>query len=145
MAVTEYKATSWSTNEPAFKDKLNQMTSNDQWLYEHMPKMRYKLDSGLTVEGGVRILAGYVRIGPRTNSRFAAAVVNFGAYFASGSRPIVVVGAPQAKPQREITLYIGGIGTQFPDNRGFELYATAGTSAKAITADLYVHYVAIGY
>lgn len=143
MTATPYQPISWSSQEPAFKDKLNQMTNNDQWLFENMPKMYYSVN-GIKRSTGVKAATGF-GVFNASATRYAAGTVSFGDYFSQGCQPVVVVGEMQTYPQREVIATIRGIGTAFPDHRGFEVYLTAVGTAKKISSTVYAPWIAIGY
>jgi hypothetical protein len=142
MAGEAYKPISWSTNDRAFKDKLNAMANNDQFLFENMPRAQYTY-SGLTRTTGIKIAAGYIHLGSRGDA-YAAATYHFGTYFSQGCRPVVVVGHAFSFPQRNIVVAVNGIGNRIPDHTGFEVYARTLTDKK-ITADVWLSFIAVGY
>lgn len=143
MTATPYQPIQWSNQEPLFKDKLNQMTNNDQWLFENMPKLYYNV-SGIKRSTGIKAAAGFGVFNASAN-RYAAGTVTFGDYFSQGCQPVVVLGALQTYPQREVIATIRGIGTIMPDHRGFEVYLTAVGTAKKISSIVYAPWIAIGY
>lgn len=142
MSATPYRAISWSVNEPAWKDKLNQMTNNDQWLYENAPRMYYN-SHGIKRHNGLKMAAGHIILG-NTRTRYSATACYFGTYFSEGCKPVVVVGMPLTYPRRDVTASIRGIGGGWPDHRGFEIYMFANTTAPFV-GYLYFPWHAIGY
>lgn len=145
MGSTPFKTTYWGDNEPMYTDKLNQMTNNDQWLYENMPAAYFN-SQGIRKSSGVKILSGFAFI-KATASVGSATTVYFGSYFSSGCKPVVVTSI-NAYPQGRFHLWTRGIGTLFPDSRGFEARINVNEidpKNNKIKYDIYVPYIAVGW
>lgn len=143
--TTPYKAVSWG-EEPTSVDKLNQMTNNDQWLYENTPRMKYSGYS-LTKTSGLKILATYSLI-PFTTNRSASRGLYFGSFFSTGCQPIVVAQPVPGGAQRRFFIAVTGIGRGVPDHTGAMLHLTASElnpKTDRIANSVYVHCIAIGW
>lgn len=117
MATTPYKPTSWSLGEQITREKLNQMTSNDQYLFENQPNAFYNAH-GIKKTTGLKIMVGYTYLkGGR--SRHHESQVFFGNFFSVGCLPIVIT-TPIIQKQSRIHHCVRGLpGTYWPDHRGF--------------------------
>ncbi len=143
MTATPYNPIQWNNSEPLFKEKLNAMTNNDQWLFENTPRMYYNV-SGIKRSNGIKVATGFGIVNANS-TRFAATTVYFGDYFSQGCQPVVIAGALQTYPQREVIATIRGIGATSPDSRGFEIYITAVGTAKKLANGCWIPWIAIGY
>lgn len=145
MSSTPYRPITWSDNEPISTDKLNAMTSNDQWLFENAPRMMYS--NGIIKTDGIKILAGTV-VMPGADEWNSNTTVVFPNFFSSGCQPVITVTA-NAWPQGRYHLTISGIGSGINiDNRGFFLRAAAdevNPKGMTIGKSFRVHWIAIGY
>lgn len=146
MAATPYKPTTWG-DEPVFTDKLNQMANNEQWLYENTPRMMFSA-WGIKRTSGVKVLAG-IAICQGNQALWSPTSVNFGTFFSSGCKPVVVTGTQPTSSKWRYHTIIKGIGTYYPDHRGIEIHVGAdyyGTSTRnTVDSRVYVHYVVIGW
>lgn len=123
MASTPFVPTSWG-EEPITTDKLQVMSSNDQWLFENTPKISFS-NMGVTKASGSKILTGGTYV-PPNNKISVRSTAYFGTYFSPGCRPIVVASV-FAYPQMRIACSIAGIGSiACPDHRGCVFYIWAG-------------------
>lgn len=146
MATTPYKPTSWSVGEQITREKLNQMTANDQWIFENQPNAFYNAH-GIKKTSGLKIMGGtvYVKAGKGKHYEVAA---YFGNFFSVGCRPIVIL-TPVIQKQSRIHFAVRGLaGDNYPDHRGF----TAVVDSDELTAKRnYFHYtinvqfLALGY
>lgn len=146
MATTRYKPTSWSIGEQLAREKLNQMTSNDQYLFENQPNAFYNAH-GIKKTTGLKIMAGYTVI-RGGKSRHYEREVYFGNFFSVGCKPIIVTGLVIQKQSRIHCILRGLRGEYWPDHRGF----TAVVDTDEINPKTnYFHYgvnvqfLAIGY
>lgn len=146
MATTPYKPTSWGIGEQITREKLNLMTSNDQYLFENQPNAFYNAH-GIKKTTGLKIMAGYtvIRSG---KSRHYEREVYFGNFFSVGCKPIIVTGLVIQKQSRIHCVLRGLRGEYWPDHRGF----TAVVDTDEINPKTnYFHYgvnvqfLAIGY
>lgn len=141
--TTPYKPITWGPLEPIFKDKLNQMTNNDQWLFENTPRMFYNWNVKKT--SGVKLAAGVARIGA-SKSHVGQTTIYFGNYFSPGCRPIITTGLLTPKATR-YHIAFRGIGSLFPDHRGFTVIAAANLAVQVnrIESTIYIPWHAVGY
>lgn len=145
MATTPYRPTSWSDTEPAHTAKLNQMSQNDQWLFENTPRMRYSAH-GIQREQGLKIAAGIKMIVADQNNQHIV-TVDFGSFFSSACYPVVVVGGTINR--QTVRCHTGAralSGLQI-DNRGFEIIAAADNAPYSdyMTSNYYVPWIAMGF
>ena len=146
MASNPYKPISWSDGEPIDKDKLNQMASNDQYLFERMPSMFYNAH-GVKKTTGVKILAGKGTV-PKTSSKLSYATIYFGSFFSQGCRPIVIAIPVQNSSRTRFDCSVRGIGVVYPDHRGVQIGVTTDERLTSINYHAYnlpVYYIAIGW
>jgi hypothetical protein len=143
--MTEYTPVSWSL-EPVSIDKLQQMATNDQALYEIKPSMSFK-HNGINRSKGMKILAGSALFQP-TNLYNATPTIYFGNFFSAGCYPIIMVSI-YSHPQTGMNLTPHGIGgIKLPDHRGFRCYVWAddrGGNSSTIVQPYYVTYAAFGF
>jgi len=145
MPITPYRAVSWEPNDILSADKLNRMTSNDQYLFDHMPRALYRAygvrrDTGIKVAGGLCLIKASKRP-TGTNT------VNFGSFFSSRCDPIVTTGVVNSQQDR-IFVAINGLGKPQPDNRGFRVRVSVNAAHKKhqkIKRRFYVSWIALGY
>lgn len=88
MATTPYQPTSW-TSEAVTQAKLAQMSNNDQWLFENLPKIRYS-NAGLVKETSIKMIVGKTPFPANTTRNYIYQTINFGSFFSAGCHPIVV-------------------------------------------------------
>lgn len=145
MAVTPYKPTSWGENEPAWASKLNDMTANDQWLFENSPRMLYTAYSMRRTEG-IKIASGILYCLP-SPSGIQQHRVEFGPFFSEGCKPVVVTGLMHNGEVR-MTFGVANLnGGPYVDHRGFSLLGGAihHEKSKAFTKGFWIPWIAIGY
>lgn len=146
MAVSSYRPTSWVDNDPLFTQKLNQMTSNDQYLYENSAKILYKAH-GVTRTQGVKVASGIQTVTP-AEGVWTVQNVYFGSFFTVGARPVVVATLLHNN-EGEHHLSVHGIATQFPDHRGFEFALGSDRKSNSkpnkFTRTLWINWIAVGY
>lgn len=146
MATTPYKPTSWSVGEQITREKLNQMTANDQYIFENQPNAFYNAH-GIKKTTGLKIMAGYVYIAGGKAKHYQKAVY-FGNFFSVGCKPIVVTGQVIQKQSRIHCIIRGLTGEYWPDHRGFTAVVD---SDELSTKSNYFHYgvnvqfIAVGY
>ena len=124
---------------------LDQLATNETWLYENTPRAVYTL-ANIRRNEGVRIISGRALIGA-TKKNNAVATVRFGNFFSSGCNPNITTGIVSAN-QRKFFVTIDGIGVTYPDNRGFNVHvyldAPASVKQPKITRSIYNPWTAIG-
>lgn len=141
MAATPYQPTSW-TSEPVTQAKLQQMSNNDQWLFENMPKIRYT-NSGIIKDTGVKMIVGKTPFAASTIN-VTHVTVNFGNFFSPGCHPIVTatieagVNAASVARTHAVLFGNGNIAT------GFDA-AIAGDTYRYISNGGWLHWQAVGY
>lgn len=145
MTAKPYAPQSWSDNEPIFTDKLNAMTNNDQFLFENMPTVYYN-GHGIRKTAGTKIMSAAVSI-PANASGNGGNTFYFGNFFSSGCRPLVVASI-NSYPQGRFHLNTRGIGTFWPDHRGFEVRIQAdelNVKNNKINATVWIPFIAVGW
>lgn len=144
MATTPYRPVSWSDNEPVFTSKLNQMTSNDQWLFENSATMLFDA-YGVNRAQGIKMACGVLTCAP-SPSGIQQHTVYFPAFFTNGCNPVLVT---ELVHQGEVRFHWGtkGIGTRFPDHRGFEILGGSDVTGgwTRMTKTFYIPWIAMGY
>lgn len=141
MASTPYTPVTWG-EEPITAEKLATMTSNDQWLFEHTPAMSYS-HNGIKKFDNLKIATGTVFVLAHTQDSVNIPV-EFGGFFSSSCKPIVVVGGIISPV--EIRCFVGcrGFDKGLPDSRGFEIVA-APPWGNGMTVNYYIPWLAIGF
>jgi hypothetical protein len=146
MAATPYKPVTWG-DEPTYKDKLNQMTNNDQWLYENAPRLNFNT-YGIKRTSGVKIMAA-IAVVRANKSLWTSTTFNFGTFFSSGCKPVIVTGTQPTGGKYRYHTIVKGIGSYYPDHRGVEVHVGAdyyGTGTKnTVDTNVYVHFIAVGW
>lgn len=125
--------------------KMDQIGSNLQWLYDNMPRANYNAFN-VNQRTGVKILAG-LAVMPPDRDGATGKTVYFGDVFSVGCRPVVTTGLVTDSARR-IHVTLDGIGTVYPDHRGFQVHAYAdaySTKNNKFTKTWYVAWHAIGY
>lgn len=146
--ATSYKPISWG-NEYISSDKLNIMTSNDQYLFEHMPTVYYNANGIRKQSGGMKIMTGVVPISSTTRAKATSKAFYFGSFFSQGCKPIVTTSISMGASLGTYHVTVDGLGgPRQPDHRGMRVRVFANArNAKnnRIHTNLYVHFIAIGY
>lgn len=146
MASTEYAPISFNADEPITDDKMNQLSSNVQWIYENTPRVFYNAH-GLKKTGGTKILAG-MALAPATRTTLSTVTVYFGTFFSQGCKPIVVATPNTLTVRTRLQTVVSGIGTGYPDHRGAEIKITTDEYASASNLHavvLPVNWIAVGW
>lgn len=145
--ATPYRPISWG-NEYISADKLNIMTSNDQYLFERMPSIYYNGPTGIKrSSGGLKILAGCAVIQKNLKRESAIKDFHFGSYFSQGCRPVITTGMTADTPGR-YSVMMTGFGQDRPDNRGVRFKVFSNTwkgKGPKIYRRIYVYFIAVGY
>lgn len=146
--TTPYEPVTWSRGERITTDKLNDMTSNEEYLFEQTPRIVYNANS-LKKEGGMKIIAGIVPIPIQAEgSQFVD--VYFGTVFSSGCNPVVTATIAAGAGYAGKFTSIGGLdGTPVVDNRGVKVFITC-IEAPIWTGPFfyrttYINYIAVGW
>lgn len=140
MAASPYRPVWWSDIEPTFTVKLNQMASNDQWLFENSPRMLYSA-YGVRRAEGLKIASGTILFPPYTS--VVERTAEFGTFFSTACNPIVVVGGAIA-PAGVHWPSIRGLGGGQPDHRGFICRVNT-TEGAAMGSNFYIPWIAVGF
>lgn len=144
--ATSYRPTSWG-NEYISSDKLNVMTSNDQYLFERTPTVYYNAYGVNKRTGGMKIAAGVVVI--PANKKLSAATKNyhFGSFFSQGCKPIVATSMSMTKGGR-YHVVVKGLSSMTPDHRGMRIDVIANEhnwKNSRINTRIYVNFIAVGW
>lgn len=142
MTATPYKPVSFGS-ESLELSKLQQMASNDQWLFENSTKVRYR-SGDLIRDGGGKIIAGKTPYAAQSNN-YLYLPVYFGSFFSVGCKPVVTItNEPGVGGHRNKVVIVGFSNGQEIDQRGFT--AVISTEAVAtIGASGFLHWIAAGY
>lgn len=144
MATTPFRAVNFQPTQLLTEELLDQLATNQTWLFENTPRAIYTYGS-LVRREGVRIVSGRALIGAtaKTNS---SVTVRFGNFFSANCNPNITTGIVSAK-QRRFFVTVDGIGQLMPDNRGFQVHVSLDAQKKAdkISNNIYVSWIAMGY
>lgn len=146
MATTPYKPTSWSVGEQITREKLNQMCSNEQWIFEKQPTITYDAH-GIVRNSGIKMYTGFLGF-TASNGVHQERTVDFGTYFSVGCKPIVLLTPIMATQSRIMTMVRGLPGEYWPDHRGFTIVidsAEIDQKNNWLHYNSAVHYLCIGY
>lgn len=114
-----YKRTNWGPgNEPLDNDKLNEMVSNVDYVYDNMITGYYNV-FGVIRETGLTFRTASCKMVP-TESEVQTVSHYFPKPFVPGVRPIVVSGFGFDIKARVFTGIRGFDGSAFPDHKGFD-------------------------
>jgi hypothetical protein len=141
--LTEFKPVSWQPNQLIEKVQMDQMSANDQYLYDNMPKMVYK--NPTRTETALKILAGVsTGLGPIA-AQGAGVDVNYQGEFATGCFPVVTTGAIVLGSNECIgTATIYQIPTDSKMSLRFEIRQAVKANQR-IKSAVYIHWMAMGY
>lgn len=147
MAVTPFRAVNFQPDQLLTEELLDQLASNENYLYEMTPRAQYTYD-GINTQSGIKLMSGRTLIAA-TKENHQATTVGFGNFFSSGSNPNVAV-ATVSNHSRRFFVTIEGWGhTLAIDNRGFNVfvYLDAQTKKKndKIPRSFYISWIAMGY
>jgi hypothetical protein len=150
--TTPFQSVAWNTNDTATVTKLNQMTNNDQYLFENLAKVRYK-SNAITRDTSMKILALRSAYSA-TTARQVRMDVYFDGFFSSGCSPVCVASAV-TNSQKRLNVVVAGLGngSLAPDSRGAFLQIEADEIYPVGTDQLggmiygpgYIDMIAIGY
>lgn len=114
-------------------------------MKENTPRATYT-SGGIRRTEGVKVLTGRALIGATKNTN-ATTTVRFGNFFSADTRPNIAHSILSGH-QRRFFVTIDGIGTLFPDNRGFQIHVfmDAQTPKKFdhIAHNIYIPWIAVG-
>lgn len=144
--ATSYSPVTWG-EEYISSDKLNRMSTNDQYLFERTPTVLYNAFSVNKRSGGMKIMSGIVVIAANSKASHVKKDYHFGSFFSQGCRPIITVGQNMTTAGR-YHVYHQGFGTFSPDHRGARFGVIAnhrGSTRHAINTKIYIHFTAVGW
>ena len=145
MSTSSYKRLTWG-NEPILTGKLQTMVDNTDFVYAHMPNVKYTR-AGVNRESGVKILAGAIHV-PKKHAANKKRDVYFGSFFSAGCFPIIIASVNAAPQSRYIVNTRNLDDTWLPDNRGFKAVISTNELTKK---NNYMHfgvmltYIAVGW
>lgn len=147
-----FSPVTWNDNELVTATKLNQMTDNENYLYDHIALFDITSSDGQYSAGQLFIQAGYHDVIAGTystaqNGRIIIADVVFPTPFRY--RPIVATSyVSEDINYREVAVMIGSKnGARQPDKDGFKVHLTHNKGSFAfpeVAGKFYVHYIAVG-
>lgn len=145
MPATPYQPVSFN-GEMITTQKMNQMTNNDQWLFENTPRIRYNA-AGITRDQSLKVMSGKT---PFTISSIDYENVNvyFGSFFSAGCKPVVTAVVETTGGWLRKFLTIRGANGGELDNTGFIAHITTHEPTgvgNQIEAGGWVHWTAVGY
>lgn len=146
MAVSkQFTPVNFSQGQLLDTDTLNQLNANDTFVRDQMVDGRYQGDWGFTVDTGLKLFGGRIRVGG-INGRVVVGTVAFPALFSANCQPIITTSLIcPTPPVYEHAVF--GIGTYFPDHRGFQFKVRIGGAyPNQVFNDLvYLQYICLGY
>lgn len=145
MAATPYRPISW-TDKNLTQEKLQQLSNNDQWLFENSPRLRYNYQNGLIVrDNGLKIIVGKTAYGTRASDAVDIHVY-FGSFFSAACKPVISISVETTGAWLRKRVTIRGIGGEI-DYRGFVAHLSTDEPyvAKNIEAPGWIHWHAAGF
>lgn len=147
MSVS-YKPISWG-NEYISSDKLNIMTSNDQYLFERTPTVYYRANGVHKKTGGMKVMAGVQVFAANKKKTSVSKDYQFGTFFSQGCKPVVATSLSMATPGRyHVGVYGLGRASLSPDHRGMNLHVISNSTQPKtmyIASKVAVNFIACGY
>lgn len=146
--MAEYQDVTWSSDDAAVEDSLQQMTANDKYLFDHIMPQKYIAYNFIKTQG-LKMACGIVSFNPSSPVQLTKDVM-FGSFFTPGSRPVVVASLATPQTFRAFIIIKGfGEGNQRPDSNGFNVVLNADPLKAGATGNWpglnHVHWIAIGY
>lgn len=147
MAVDSFQSVNWGEEEvtPA---KLNAMNSNDEWLYHHLPYVKYSGYGGLTRDIQTKIGSGVITI-PRSKRAHQDLKVEFNGLFTTNCKPIIVCGFTTHYVSRMTATVWGFRGRGYvPLHDGFNVTVCATEMDKEnnwFQRTSYLNWIAVGW
>lgn len=145
--TTPYKPISFSPGELLTRAKMNQITANQQWIFENFPRTKYDA-FGVKRTSAMKIACGAVLLGStKYGMRFKT--VYFGTFFSTGCRPIIMTNVLSRYGARRLYANLDGFGSAIhPDHRGFNIALNPdprGNGKYRVWKSVWVHWMAIGF
>lgn len=147
MAATPYRPVSFDDRSLSV-EKLQQVQSNIQWLFENTPRMRYTHSQAAIIrDSGIKIIAGKTPYGG-VELDFLDVSVYFGSFFSSACRPVVTASVESSGNQRRLVT-LRGINGEI-DYRGFIGHVSdqenhAVISWNPLRQGGWLHWTAVGF
>lgn len=149
--MAEYEPVSWVPGDNLDAEKFQQMSENDQFLFENVFETEYN-GYGVRRNEGLKILTGVVAM-PARDSLTTEVDVAFPSYFGVGCSPVVVATCSTRNRVRSMVTVRGRGGQKNPDHLGFHITLAhqLGVNLKYDNPDeetsriQHVHWIAIGY
>lgn len=146
MAATPYKPVSWS-DRSLDVSKLQQMATNDQWLFENSPRMRYS-GNGVVRDNGIKIIAGKTPYATSSND-WVDVSIYFGSFFTAACKPIVICTDETTGAALRKLVVTRGFGGEI-DYRGFVAHISdqenhIDRAHYPIESPGWVHWIAVGF
>lgn len=146
MAVTPFRAVNFQPNQLLDEALLDQLASNQTYLYEMTPRAIWTGGSARRQEG-VKLISGRATIGA-IRRNYNGATIGFGNFFSASCTPNITA-TPVSTAQRRYFTTINGIGKLYPDNRGFQVWcfldAQTPKKQNKITKAFYISWIAMGF
>lgn len=146
---TPYRPQTFSQDQVLTREIMDQMVSNQRWIYENTPRARwYFINEEKIKETDFVITCGRVWVAPNKKDRHVYESVALGAAFDSSCRPNISIGIC-SEAEKEIFVAVSGPGNKvLPDSTGFELdiFVTKDrTKGWEITKGFYIFWQAAGW
>lgn len=145
------KGISWLGGNSVDETKLQQMVSNDEYLFDHIIPVRYQGYGSEPVVEGMKIACGTSNVPPAPKTDQISHRVKFGNYFTMGSLPIVqaTMSVHPGKDNRTMVVIHGlSPGEIRPTHEGFTAvisHELVAKNANHFGVPQWVHWIAIGY
>lgn len=145
MPSKYFTAVNWSPGQLIDEDSLDQMNNNEVYLRDQMVDGKYMFDWGGQVDTGIKLLGGRVYIPPQQVT-VTYGTVAFPQFFTPESQPIITTSL-LAPSECVFDHIVYGIGTYFPDHRGFQFKIKVNEAypRKVFSQPMYFQYHAMGY
>lgn len=144
--TTPYSDVTFENEQPT-RAKFQKLATNQRWLFENTPKIRYS-GAGLTRDVGLKIIAGKTPYSPSTTD-YLDLPVFFGTFFTVGCNPIVVAVVADSVSGRRRRLDVRAHGGPAIDHIGFIAHVVAAYQKTGINQTInssgWVHWIAVGY
>lgn len=129
---------------PFTLEDLNQLASNQNWLFENLPKVEYR--AGVSRNKGLKLLGGKTAFTATTTADFTNIDVSFGNYFSPGCSPAITATVHASRFARKYVSIRGiGVARTEPDHRGFTGTIVSTEPTKIIESGGFVHWLALGW
>lgn len=146
MPSKYFTPVNWSPGQLIDEDSLDQMNNNEVYLRDQMVDGKYMFDWGGQVDTGIKMMCGRVYLPPNGNITVTYGTVAFPQMFTPESQPIITA-TLLSQEQCAHEYIVRGIGTFFPDHRGFQFKVriSQAYAKKTLDQPLYFMWMAMGY